>query len=123
MGEGVPGGRYQHASRRTICMQAGACGLDLHSIASWPLPSHATVECWEPGAGRWVELMGAMQQPRKYLGLAAAGGGWVGACGRVSGVMRRGLSQHGCGGGRGGRRGGRQRQGKDGRDASKVSNE
>lgn len=38
------------------------------------LPRHtAAVECWEPGAERWVELS-PMHTARKYLGLAAAGG-------------------------------------------------
>lgn len=64
-----------------------ACPACLHST---PDSSLLAVECWEPGAGRWVELAGgsAMQQPRKYLGLADAGGRLVAVGGMTGARMR-----------------------------------
>lgn len=49
---------------------------------------HATVECWEPGAERWVELGGPMHTARKYLGLAAAGGRLIAVGGMTGARMR-----------------------------------
>jgi hypothetical protein len=50
--------------------------------------THGGTEVFEPGAGRWVPLSATMHQPRKYLGLAAAGGRLVAVGGMTAARMR-----------------------------------
>jgi hypothetical protein len=56
-------------------LAAAALGGRLYAVGGQTSRStHDSVEWWEPGAGRWVQMGAAMQQPRKYHGLTAAGG-------------------------------------------------
>ena len=70
-------------------LAAAALGGRLYAVGGQDTRStHASVEVFEPGAGRWVTLGAAMQHPRKYLGLAAAGGRLVAVGGMTGARMR-----------------------------------
>ncbi len=71
-------------------LAAAALGGRLYAVGGQDSRStHASVEVFEPGAGRWVALgTASMQHPRKYLGLAVAGGRLVAVGGMTGARMR-----------------------------------
>lgn len=76
------------ASPRTS-LAGAALGGRLYAVGGQDNRStHATFECFEPGAGRWVQLGCSMQHPRKYLGVASAGGRLI-AVGGMTGTRMR----------------------------------